>query len=242
MSQKKDILRNLNKYRAKEIADFIQEGIVSQEELQNDSGGQYTPFLKYMVEDALKKWAEEALPVDKVEEEIEDKISDKPYVDNAEKADKTFEIPNVEDIEVSQEEYNNISSAGMGSQSHDETTTKDSSSINVDGKKTMFKRLLSFSGRIRRTEYGLTILILYIIGFLFAYVIGNADDYPGDGVIVAYLFYYVIGTWILIAQSTKRCHDLGHSGWWQMIPFYGLWLLFDEGDGRMPNRYGESAK
>lgn len=237
MNKKKDILRNLNKYDAKEIAGFIREGVVSRVELQNDSSGQYTPFLKYMVEDALKNWVEETPPVEK---EVEEKADDNPYADNSETLDKTFETPKIEDAMVSQEDYNNLSSASE--ECYNSTTAEEKVSINVDGGKSMFRHPFSFNGRIRRTEYGLTILIIYIIGFLFGYIMGNASDYPSDGVIVAYLIYYFIGTWIQVAQSTKRCHDIGHSGWWQLIPFYGFWLLFDEGDGQMPNKYGESAK
>lgn len=47
--------------------------------------------------------------------------------------------------------------------------------------------------------------------------------------------------WILIAQSVKRSHDIGNSGWFNLIPFYGLFLLFgnsDDGD----NKYGSNPK
>jgi uncharacterized membrane protein YhaH (DUF805 family) len=40
--------------------------------------------------------------------------------------------------------------------------------------------------------------------------------------------------WFVIAQGTKRCHDRDNSGWYQIIPFYGLWMLFGD------SNYGEN--
>lgn len=41
-----------------------------------------------------------------------------------------------------------------------------------------------------------------------------------------------------MAVGAKRCHDLGHSGWFQMIPFYSFVMLFGAGDSD-GNEYGE---
>jgi hypothetical protein len=42
-------------------------------------------------------------------------------------------------------------------------------------------------------------------------------------------------------QYLKRCHDLGNSGWFQIIPFYGLWMIFQDGVSGV-NQYGENPK
>ncbi|HWD87839.1 MAG TPA: DUF805 domain-containing protein [Mucilaginibacter sp.] len=102
----------------------------------------------------------------------------------------------------------------------------------------MFKDPFSFEGRIRRKEYVITFLILYIISFGLGYALG-------DGVEGIYLWLILIllaaSVWIQLAQNTKRCHDINRSGWYQLIPFYTLYLLFAEGD-KFRNQYGPSPK
>lgn len=99
----------------------------------------------------------------------------------------------------------------------------------------MFKKPFSFEGRIRRTEYGLS-LILYSIP---AVVLSFLAEVVGGSPI--FLIVYFPMFWFMIAQGAKRCHDLGNSGWFQLIPFYGLWMIFAEGDFG-PNRYGLNPK
>ena len=101
----------------------------------------------------------------------------------------------------------------------------------------MFKNPFSFDGRIRRTEYGLS----HIIGFVALVIVaGMFGTRRGSGSSILGLMY--IGYfWFILAQSAKRCHDRGNSGWWQLIPFYSLWMLFADGE-KGPNQYGPNPK
>ena len=98
----------------------------------------------------------------------------------------------------------------------------------------MFKNPFSFDGRIRRTEYGIS-FIIYIAYYIFSLVVTGSTG----GVIFLVLLIPVI--WFLWAQGAKRCHDVGRSGWWQIIPFYFFVLLFQDGD-RARNEYGSNPK
>lgn len=100
----------------------------------------------------------------------------------------------------------------------------------------MFKNPFSFEGRIRRLEYGISIIIYGVVSQILAAIIVASN---GDAGILALAFIPLI--WFVLAQATKRCHDLGNSGWWQLIPLYGFWLLFQEGKAEL-NKYGENPK
>ena len=51
-----------------------------------------------------------------------------------------------------------------------------------------------------------------------------------------------IPAWLfMVAQSVKRCHDMGHSGWYIFIPLYNILLFFWEGESE-GNEYGPNPK
>ena len=83
----------------------------------------------------------------------------------------------------------------------------------------MFKKPLSISGRIRRTEYALSFVVYATI-----LVIATMTILSGGSML--FLLAYPLLLWFGIAQNAKRCHDRGNSGWYQFIPFYVLWMLF----------------
>ncbi len=99
----------------------------------------------------------------------------------------------------------------------------------------MFKKPFSFEGRIRRLEYGLSYLI-FIGSVVFFSIISDLSSYTsflGLGIIPM--------IWFMLAQVVKRCHDRGNSGWYLLIPFYRIILVFAESDYG-PNKYGPNPK
>ena len=54
---------------------------------------------------------------------------------------------------------------------------------------------------------------------------------------VIILAILILAILIVVATNTRRCHDLGHNGFWQLIPFYGIWMAFVKGD-ETANEYG----
>lgn len=99
----------------------------------------------------------------------------------------------------------------------------------------MFRNIFSFEGRIRRTEYGIT-FIIYVVFYILIRIFSEGLE----GMKLLVILYLPL-LWFIYAQGSKRCHDLGKSGWWQLIPFYSLWLLFQAGD-LFENEYGTNPK
>nr|WP_315182521.1 DUF805 domain-containing protein [uncultured Flavobacterium sp.] len=97
----------------------------------------------------------------------------------------------------------------------------------------MFKKNFSFDGRIRRSEYGISIIIYVVLYTVINEIIKEGN--PG----IAFAIIPLL--WFLWAQGAKRCHDMNKSGWYQIIPFYVLWMIFIEGDSFL-NKYGDNPK
>ena len=100
----------------------------------------------------------------------------------------------------------------------------------------MFQNPFSFNGRIRRTEFGLSLIFFYADCFFIGFFIGLLRLPAG-------LMYLLLipGYWFMWAQGAKRCHDRGNSGWYMLIPFYGIMMLFADGEHGV-NQYGPNPK
>lgn len=107
----------------------------------------------------------------------------------------------------------------------------------------MFKAPFSFNGRIRRMEYGLTLIILWAVTVFCNVLIFfalNENVGAAIGAIILILLYVPM-CWVSLSQGAKRCHDVGKNGWYQLIPFYFFILLFQDGQPG-ENQYGLNPK
>ena len=103
----------------------------------------------------------------------------------------------------------------------------------------MFRRPFSFKGRIRRLEYGIS-YIIYIVWYVVTMLVLEESEESPLLSILAYLSI-IACYWFLLAQGVKRCHDRGNSGWYLLIPFYILFMLFGKGEEGI-NEYGNNPK
>lgn len=108
--------------------------------------------------------------------------------------------------------------------------------------KKSFGKVFSSRGRITRTEYIMSDLIFFLY-----YEVRNwtSHTYNPTGEISALMIFVLILSiaviCFIITQGTKRCHDIGRSGYWQLVPFFWFAMIFFDGD-EGENRYGPDPK
>lgn len=88
------------------------------------------------------------------------------------------------------------------------------------------KRTFTFKGRARRKEYGWFIFISLFIHFVF--IVLELSTATLDFAMLTlgiFVLETIWGIWYSIAAialTTRRLHDLGYSGWWQLLPLFAL--------------------
>jgi uncharacterized membrane protein YhaH (DUF805 family) len=161
---------------------------------------------------------------------IEEKLSVLSLSVKSENADKNL----LDDKEIN--EFNKIPINDIGKENITLNTDiqGELTSINEigDSNRSMFSRPFSFKGRIRRLEYGLS-FILYSILYFIIQALEEKNE-------IAILLFIPL-LWFIWAQGCKRCHDRGCSGWFQIIPFFSLVLIFFKGE-EGNNKYGSNPK
>ena len=105
-----------------------------------------------------------------------------------------------------------------------------------------FKKFAEFTGRSRRKEYWMFMVINFIISMVFAII-----DIVAGPLFIGTIYSLVVLIHSL-ALSVRRLHDTGKSGWMiliSLIPLVGvIWLIIlfaTEGDYG-PNQYGHDPK
>ncbi len=228
MTTKKELLENLQAFTADEIAEAVRNGDVTLYELSKESNGAFTPLLKRQVQTILDN-PRTAPATDKSMDETPDEASAEPA-----------SMPQPETSQATEPADEAWSDGGREMENPSTNNTEP-----VRTNKGMFKRPFSFKVRIRRTEYGLSLIINFFLN-MYLYVVAMAMAMAevksaSEAFFAAVGILNVAQIWFSWAQSCKRCHDRGHSGWWQLIPFYSLVLLFGKGEPGS-NRYGDNPK
>lgn len=235
---KKDLLKNFRDYSPEQIAEAIRAGVISSYELQHETEGAYTPLLKRQVKAILEKKMEQ--PVAEVNQQSTTNIAE-AYSSNPENSiiepKSEVSMSQIPSFDTSSSEFSNIEETNTSA-----STTTDE--VNNNAKPSMFSHPFSFYGRIRRTEYGISMIIGFVINIVLNAILSSAEQNSSGSatsIIVLYFILLLFYIWFALAQGAKRCHDRGNSGFYQLIPFYSLWMLFAVGDSK-PNEYGVCPK
>ena len=109
---------------------------------------------------------------------------------------------------------------------------------------TVLRKYAVFTGRARRTEYWMFVLISGMVELGLGFINwGMGGDTPALP-----LFYGLAVFLPSLAVSIRRLHDIDRSGWWLLlvfVPFLGLIVLLvfmATPGGEMANRFGTSPK
>ena len=89
----------------------------------------------------------------------------------------------------------------------------------------------TFKGRASRSEYWYFVLFNVIFSIVLGFVSGIVD------LPILYTIYSLVLLIPSIAVSVRRMHDVGKSGWFVLIPIYGLILACTQGV-KGENEYG----
>jgi len=104
-----------------------------------------------------------------------------------------------------------------------------------------FRKYADFSGRATREQYWMYILIYVVISVVLSII-----DAAMATVVLSAIFSVVMLV-PSISIATRRLHDTGRSGWWQLIgliPLLGIIILIVllVQDSHGDNEYGPSPK
>ena len=113
----------------------------------------------------------------------------------------------------------------------------------------VLKKYAVFSGRARRKEYWMFVLVNVIISLVLGLLQVITTGENGTSPLVWLSSLYSLAILLpSLAVMVRRLHDTNHSGWWYfmiLVPFIGVivllvWLVKDSDPGE--NRFGPNPK
>lgn len=241
---KKDLLKNPQQYSAEAIAQAIKDGVVTLYELRKGTEGKFGPLLERQVGEILDGQASTAptsarhtLP----DNDTAERLRSEPTRADASSGETFGNAPQDKGIDINWPEDEPLQDEMVQLEDGDSASEPTAQTAKTPSNKGMFRRSFSFHGRIRRLEYGITFIVVSIWMTIIPTIITLDESIYSPVWIVICLLSTILAYWILLAQGCKRSHDRGYSGWWQLIPFYPLVLLFGKGD-QGENEYGDDPK
>jgi uncharacterized membrane protein YhaH (DUF805 family) len=106
--------------------------------------------------------------------------------------------------------------------------------------------LWSFRGRIGRRKFWIESILLFILCLFVEFLTGPVeyDSRAGTHPPILLFVPYIAISWLALAATVKRWHDLDHSGWMTLlnfavipVPFTFIYTYFFRGT-KGPNRFG----
>jgi uncharacterized membrane protein YhaH (DUF805 family) len=112
-----------------------------------------------------------------------------------------------------------------------------SSPLPSEGKEfKLLSLLFSFSGRLSRLQYFISGIVTHIVLIIALQIVTYGEYLIALSIIIA------LGTWIHYALGVKRCHDIGWSGWWQLLPLLLTMLAAWNGEIEEPGSFFKELK
>ena len=106
----------------------------------------------------------------------------------------------------------------------------------ADAVKSGFSQYANFSGRARRSEY-CNFVLAYLAAVIVAGIIMAVSSLVGGLLMLIAVVAFVVPA---LALSTRRLHDTGRTGWWQLISIVAIFFYAEDSHG--DNQYGPSPK
>jgi uncharacterized membrane protein YhaH (DUF805 family) len=93
--------------------------------------------------------------------------------------------------------------------------------------RTCLSKYVDFSGRARRSEFWYFVLFTFLLGIVATVVdlaLGTEDFNSGNGLVntLSVLALFLPS----VAVGARRLHDIGRSGWWQLIGLVAIPVIF----------------